>query len=269
MVKKGSNEHPGAPSLAGPAKDLLPLTGSVAEQQDPPGPIDCILDDPSMSKPPSDQDVRIIVADDHPVISLALADSLNEIPGFSVVGMARSGLELVTAVQEHPCHLIVTDFSMRSKTDDEDGLRLIQRLQRMFPQIPIVVFTMLSNSGILSQLRQIGVAGIVSKEEPIDSLVEICVRALTEKGTILSESISQRLSHADVTMGRASKSKGLSPKELEVVRMFALGLSVTEIARRLHRSVATIGTQKQSAMRKLNIETNAELLRYADEQGFS
>ncbi|MNJ77789.1 Transcriptional regulatory protein RcsB [compost metagenome] len=54
-----------------------------------------------------------------------------------------------------------------------------------------------------------------------------------------------------------------------MVRLFALGLSVTEIARRLNRSVATIGTQKQSAMRKLNIDSNAELLRYADEQGFS
>ncbi|EHK65430.1 response regulator transcription factor [Achromobacter arsenitoxydans] len=222
-----------------------------------------------MSKLPFGQNVRIIVADDHPVISLALADSLNEIPGFEVVATARSGLELVTAIQEHSCHLIVTDFSMRSTSPDEDGLRLIQRLQRMFPHIPIVVFTMLSNSGILNQLRQVGVVGIVSKEEPIDVLVAICVRALTEKETILSETISQRLSHNDVTMGRAGKTKGLSPKELEVVRMFAAGLSVTEIARRLHRSVATIGTQKQSAMRKLNIETNAELLRYADEQGFS
>ncbi|KRC80491.1 LuxR family transcriptional regulator [Achromobacter sp. Root83] len=222
-----------------------------------------------MSKPPSDQDVRIIVADDHPVVSLALADSLNEIPGFSVVATARSGLELITAIQKHPCHLIVTDFSMQSESADEDGLRLIERLQRMFPQIPIVVFTMLTNSGILNQLRQVGVAGIVSKEEPIDDLVAICVRALTEKGPILSTSIGKRLSHNDVTMGGSNRTKGLSPKELEVVRLFALGLSVTEIARRLHRSVATIGTQKQSAMRKLNIETNAELLRYADEQGFS
>lgn len=222
-----------------------------------------------MSKPPSDQDVRIIVADDHPVVSLALADSLNEIPGFTVIATARSGLELITAIQKHPCHLIVTDFSMQSESADEDGLRLIERLQRMFPQIPIVVFTMLTNSGILNQLRQVGVAGIVSKEEPINELVAICVRALTEKGPILSASISKRLSQNDVTMGGAGRTKGLSPKELEVVRMFALGLSVTEIARRLHRSVATIGTQKQSAMRKLNIETNAELLRYADEQGFS
>ncbi|MFD4836607.1 response regulator [Achromobacter sp. NPDC058515] len=248
---------------------LLPHAGPIDEHQDSPGSNHCILDDLSMSKPPSEQDVRIIVADDHPIVSLALADSLNEMPGFSVIATARSGHELITAVQNHSCHLIVTDFAMQSDTADEDGLRLIERLQRMFPQIPIVVFTMLTNSGILSQLRQLGVTGLVSKEETIDDLVAICVRALTEKGPILSASISKRLSHNDVTMGGANKTKGLSPKELEVVRMFALGLSVTEIARRLNRSVATIGTQKQSAMRKLNIETNAELLRYADEQGFS
>lgn len=222
-----------------------------------------------MSKPRSEQDVCIIVADDHPIVSLALADSLNAIPGFRVIATARSGHELITKLQSHPCQLIVTDFTMQSETADEDGLRLIERLQRMFPHIPIVVFTMLTNSGILSQLRQLGVTGLVSKEETIDDLVAICVRALSEKGPILSASIGRRISHNDVTMGRANKTKGLSPKELEVVRMFALGLSVTEIARRLNRSVATIGTQKQSAMRKLNIETNAELLRYADEQGFA
>lgn len=269
MDNDGSTENPGAPGLVGPATNLLPKTGALVEQNGQPGSIDCQSDGESMSKLPAGQNVRIILADDHPVISLALADSLNEIPGFTVIATARSGLELITAVQEDPCHLIVTDFSMSSKSADEDGLRLIQRLQRLFPDIPIVVFTMLSNSGILSQLRQIGVAGIVSKEEPIEALVAICVRALTEKGPILSDSISARLSHNDVTMGRASRTKGLSPKELEVVRMFSQGLSVTEIARRLNRSVATIGTQKQSAMRKLNIETNAELLRYADEQGFS
>ncbi|MGS1011751.1 response regulator [Achromobacter anxifer] len=222
-----------------------------------------------MSKLPSGQDVRIIVADDHPIISLAVADSLNGVPGFSVVAAARSGLELVTALQSHPCHLIVTDFTMQSETADEDGLRLIERLQRQFPRIPIVVFTMLTNSGILSQLRQLGVAGIVGKDEPIDKLVAVCVRAMTEKDTILSAGVDRRLSQNDVTMSAAGRTKSLSPKELEVVRLFALGLSVTEIARRLNRSVATIGTQKQSAMRKLNIDSNAELLRYADEQGFS
>jgi len=269
MLTDGSTENRGALSLVGPAMDRLPRAVSQSGHPGTPGSFDHQHDGGTMMKLSSDQDVRIIVADDHPIISLALADSLNEVPGFTVVATARSGLELVTAVQDHPCHLIVTDFSMAARSADEDGLRLIERLQRLFPEIPIVVFTMLSNSGILNQLRQVGVAGIVSKEEPIDELVSICVRALSESGPILSNSISQRLSQNDVTMGRASKAKGLSPKELEVVRMFAQGLSVTEIARRLHRSVATIGTQKQSAMRKLNIETNAELLRYADEQGFS
>jgi len=227
------------------------------------------FDSPFMSKPLSAQDVRIIVADDHPIISLAVAESLNGVPGFSVVATARSGLELLAAAQNHPCNLIVTDFTMQSDAADEDGLRLIERLQRQFPQIPIVVFTMLTNSGILSQLRQLGVAGIVGKDEPIDKLVAVCVRAMTGAETILSAGVDKRLSQNDVTMGGAGRTRSLSPKELEVVRLFALGLSVTEIARRLNRSVATIGTQKQSAMRKLNIDSNAELLRYADEQGFA
>ncbi|WMD22090.1 response regulator transcription factor [Achromobacter seleniivolatilans] len=222
-----------------------------------------------MSMISTGQEIRIILADDHPIVSLALASSLSKIPGFNVVATAKSGLELISAIQDHSCDLIVTDFTMQADTADEDGLRLIQRLKRLYPAIPVVVFTMLTNSGILSELRQQGVAGVVGKNESTDVLVAVCLRALSETGTALSPGISKRLSHSDVTMGSAPQPKGLSPKELEVVRLFALGLSVTEIARRLNRSVATIGRQKQSAMRKLNIESNAELLRYADEQGFA
>jgi len=215
------------------------------------------------------QEVRIVVADDHPVVLTAISDYLDSLPGFRVVAKAASGAGLIDALRDAGCELIITDFSMQGDVDDEDGLRLVCRLRRLYPDTPVIVFTMVTNGGILHQLAQLGVAGLVGKDEPIPALGEVCRRALAEPGTALSARIAERLAREGSTVDEFQRTQPLSPRELEVVRLFALGLSVTEIAKRLNRSVTTIATQKRAAMRKLHLESNAELIRYAGEQGFA
>ena len=214
----------------------------------------------------SAHDINIVISDDHPIVLLAISASLNAVPRFRVCATARSGTELVDTLARVQCDLIVTDFTMQTTEADEDGLRLIGRLRRLYPKTPVVVFTMLTNGGILHQLCQLGVAGIAGKDEEIETLAQVCQRALYAHRTVLSPRITTRLAH-EGTIADALRTQPLSPRELEVVRLFVLGLSVTEIARRLNRAVATVATQKRAAMRKLHLETNADLVRYASEQG--
>ncbi|CAB3801724.1 Transcriptional regulatory protein RcsB [Paraburkholderia caffeinitolerans] len=215
------------------------------------------------------QELRIVVADDHPVVLTAVTDYLDQIPGHKVVATAGSGAELLEKLRSTPCDLIVTDFSMQGEIEDEDGLRLISRLRRLYPDIPLVVFTMLTNGGILHELAELGVAGLVGKDEPIPTLAQVCQRALVEPGTTLSARIAERLATEGSTADEFRRTNPLSPRELEVVRLFALGLSVTEISKRLSRSVTTVATQKRAAMRKLHLDSNADLIRYASENGFA
>ncbi|HTR07067.1 MAG TPA: response regulator transcription factor [Paraburkholderia sp.] len=215
------------------------------------------------------RDVRIVVADDHPVVLTAISDYLNTMPGFKVVAQADSGARLIDALRDTECELIVTDFSMQGGLEDEDGLRLVGRLRRLCPDTPVVVFTMLTNGGILHELARLGVAGLIGKDEPIPMLGEVCRRALTESGTALSTRIAERLAKEGSTSTDFQRDQPLSPRELDVVRLFALGLSVTEISKRLNRSVTTVATQKRAAMRKLHLESNADLIRYASEHGFA
>ncbi|WP_321916374.1 MULTISPECIES: response regulator transcription factor [unclassified Paraburkholderia] len=215
------------------------------------------------------QDVRIVVADDHPVVLTAISDYLNTTPGFRVVAKAATGAGLIDALRDTECELIITDFSMQGDVEDEDGLRLVSRLRRLYPDTPVIVFTMVTNGGILHQLAQLGVAGLIGKDEPIPALGEVCRRALAEPGTALSARIAERLAKEGSTVGEFQRNQPLSPRELEVVRLFALGLSVTEISKRLNRSVTTVATQKRAAMRKLHLESNADLIRYAGEHGFA
>lgn len=215
------------------------------------------------------QDVRVVVADDHPVVLTAISDYLNGMPGFKVIATASTGAALIDTLRASACDLIVTDFSMQGEVEDEDGLRLISRLRRLHPDTPVVVFTMLTNGGILHELAQLGVSGLIGKDEPIPALGEVCRRALAQAGTALSARIAERLAKEGSSSDEFQRNQPLSPRELEVVRLFALGLSVTEISKRLNRSVTTVATQKRAAMRKLHLESNADLIRYASENGFA
>ncbi|CAG9217527.1 DNA-binding response regulator [Paraburkholderia tropica] len=215
------------------------------------------------------QTLRIVVADDHPLVLTAISDYLTRTPGCTVVGTADSGAHLLDVLRRTPCDLLVTDFSMQGELQDEDGLRLIARLRRLYPDLPVVVFTMLTNVGILHELAELGVAGLVGKDEPIPVLAEVCQRALAEPGTTLSARVAERLAPGNADAAEFRRSHPLSPRELEVVRLFALGLNVTEISQRLNRSVTTVATQKRAAMRKLNLDSNADLIRYASENGFA
>lgn len=214
--------------------------------------------------------VRVVLADDHPIVLLALSDQFSELPGYVIGAMVSSGAELIRVVDSEPVDLIITDLVMQGDEDVElDGLRLVSRLRRSHPQIPIVVVTMMTSGDMFHELCKLGVAAIVSKEEPPSELAQISIRALVAKETIVSPKIQLRLAREGSTTKDLAREQPLSPRELEVVRLFAQGLSVTEIARTLNRSVPTVATQKRSAMRKLHIENHVDLVKYAVRTGLA
>ncbi len=211
--------------------------------------------------------ISAVIADDHPVIQLAVKATLSEIPNVHVSAMCSSGKELCAALKAHRPDLIVTDFTMGHSEQGEDGLRLIQRLRHDSPDTPIVVFTMLTNGGLLTRLQESGIAGIVGKNEAPGILRQICMDVISGRGLRLSPGVLARMSRSGALAGGSSSR--LSPKEIEVVRMFAVGSTVTEIAEYLKRTLGTVATQKRSAMRKLNITSNADLVAYARDNGLT
>lgn len=211
--------------------------------------------------------ISVVIADDHPVIQLAVKTTLREIPNVHISAMCSSGKELFAALESQQPDLIVTDFTMERSQGNDDGLRLIHRLRKSRPDTPIVVFTMLTNGGLLTRIKEMGVDAIVGKNEEPGILRQICIDAMSGNAQRLSPGILARMASAGALV--EGSTKPLSPKEIEVVRMFAAGSTITQIAGYLHRSLATIATQKRSAMRKLNITGNADLVTYARENGLT
>jgi two-component system, NarL family, captular synthesis response regulator RcsB len=209
--------------------------------------------------------IRIAIADDHPVIRHAVSNALNTMPGFTIGAAVKSGTELLDALTTGTWDLIVTDLSMQGVNGEHDGLKLIGTLQRLHPGVPVIVFTMLTNDDILHRLSKTGVAGIVDKREGIGefqtAVLEIIHHGRRQQSGGTESGVELPAPDAGGNLRRLTK------KELEIIRAFAAGASLTDIARQVNRSVSTVATQKGAAMKKLNMRTNADLVRYARESG--
>ncbi|CAB3796233.1 Transcriptional regulatory protein RcsB [Paraburkholderia caffeinitolerans] len=206
--------------------------------------------------------VRIIIADDHPIVRLAVAATFTSLPGYEIVALAKSGLDLLSALYKNHCDLIVTDLAMCWDAPETDGMALIRWLRFKYPAIPVVVFTMTTSISIIRELIQARVAGIVTKDEPLSELTKVCQYAQSGSKIAVSDMVARRLS-ASAPPAEIKRKLALSRKEREIVQLIARGMSLTEIARRSGRTTSTIGTQKMAAMRKLHLTSNAELIQYA------
>lgn len=208
---------------------------------------------------------RIILADDHPIVSRGVRMLLEQTSGLSVVGEAASPDELMTVLAATPCDLLVTDFNMPG--EQADGLNLLQLLGRRWPDLPVVVLTQLGNPGTLGNISRLSnVRGVVSKADAVKEL-HVAINAAAANRDYVSATVKRQL---DLSGTDASDvTAALSKREAEVMRLFASGHTVSEIARQLNRSVKTVSSQKVEAMRKLGVTSDLELYSYAREHGLT
>ena len=203
--------------------------------------------------------VRVMVADDHPAVALGIAQAFEGNSTIKVVQTVSNSTELVAALDGHPSDVLVLDYVMPGGKYG-DGLALLSFLQRRYPALRIVTITMLDEPTILRAIRSQGVNVILSKSDAISHIVG-AVHAAYVGAHYLSPFI-KRLLQDDADAKPVVRR--LSPREIEVIRLFCAGNTVNAIAEQLHRSKQTISSQKASAMKKLGITRDIDLLRYAD-----
>ncbi|NWD05907.1 response regulator transcription factor [Pseudomonas gingeri] len=220
-----------------------------------------------MSSPPPTP-LRIVLADDHPIFLIGLRAVLERDPGLSVVGEASTPQTLFDLLGECPCDVLITDFMMPT-ADQNDGLRMIEALVRHYPDLPILVVTMLNNAGLFRYILDLGVMGLLSKAS-LAAELPVAIHHVRQRKAFVAKSVRQTLAQAgEIGSHRLGDQEQLSPRELEVTRLLAAGRTVGEIAARLCRSKQTVSAQKVSAMRKLGLSNDAALFLYLQEHGLS
>jgi two-component system capsular synthesis response regulator RcsB len=231
--------------------------------------IDACEDTPVSSRHRSKTPLRIILADDHPVVLTGIQMALSSFsdPALSVVAKAESADELIQHLSGTPCDLVISDYSMPFGGRFPDGLALMGYLKRHFPHLPLIVITMLRNPSLLQALLNIGVNGLFYKRSPLSEL-KLAVQDVLKGRLSLCPAVAKILRAHDLpTSGTAAPLVNLSERELEVVRLFVLGMSGRQIAAQLNRSEKTISRQKRTAMDKLGLDHDGGLVEFARMRG--
>jgi two-component system capsular synthesis response regulator RcsB len=210
--------------------------------------------------------IRIVLADDHPIFLIGLRAILSQNEALEIIGEASSPDQLMDFLASNHCDVLITDFLMPAD-EQNDGLRLIERIRRNHPQLPVIVVTMLRNPAIFASIINLGVKGLVSKISLSHELPAAIKSAYAGK-LYVADSVGKSIEVVNgVGDDRLLPIEKLSPRELEVVQLLASGLTSREVSERLNRSKQTISAQKMSSMRKLGIQNNAAFFTYVQAHG--
>jgi two-component system, NarL family, captular synthesis response regulator RcsB len=208
--------------------------------------------------------IRVAVADDHPTLLAGMEHLLSGFDGIEVIGLVTDSTALVDLLGKSACDVVVTDFSMPNGRYG-DGLALLKFLQRRFPKLQRVVLTGVESPDVLTSILDIGVRAVLSKADDLHHL-ESAIRTAHLDQIYLSPTAQRIVATALARVPDASDNR-LSKRETEVLRLYAEGLSVSQIGARNGRSSKTISAQKMTAMKKLNLKNDADIFRYARANG--
>lgn len=209
--------------------------------------------------------IRVAVADDHPTLLAGMEHLLTGLSGVSLIGAVTSSTDLVALLTESACDVVVTDFSMPGGRYG-DGLSLLRFLKRRFPATRLIVLTGIENDAVMQGIRDLGAVGVVSKSDDLQHL-ESAIGMAYAGDSYVSPRVAQILEQAASDANTANPLPQLSKRETEVLRLYAEGLSVSEIGARAGRSSKTISAQKMAAMKKLGLQRDADVFKYAVAHG--
>jgi DNA-binding NarL/FixJ family response regulator len=205
-----------------------------------------------------DGPVRVLVADDHPVVRAGLVAMLSAEPGLEVVGEAASGEEAVLLAARHRPAVVLTDLRMPGA----GGLAAIRRITAELPGIRVVVLTTYDSDGDILPAVEAGAAGYLLKDTPRAGLVD-AIFAAARGETVLAPAVAGRL----VTRLRGPQPQALSARETAVLAAAARGLTNTQIGRELFISEATVKTHLLRAYTKLGVSSRTAAVTKAIEAG--
>lgn len=202
--------------------------------------------------------MHILIADDHAVVRRGLreilADSL-EGASFSEAGHADEALGMLA---RRPAHLLVLDINMPGRS----GLDVLKDVKQMYPRLPVIILSVQPEDQYAVRCLRAGAAAYINKDSAPEELAQ-AARKVLGGGHYVSAGVAEKLVTVLDEFGDKPKHQLLSDRELEVMLMIASGVSLTEIASRLHVSAKTVSSYRARVMEKMQMKSNAELTRYA------
>lgn len=204
--------------------------------------------------------VRISLADDHPIVLAGIKALLDGVPGIEVVGEATTGPSALDLIKSKAPDIAVIDISLPQLS----GIELARQAAKAVPGVKILALTVHEDRAYVQPIIKAGAKGYLLKRSAADELVR-AIRAIASGGIYLDPAIAEKALPA--LSGDSQTTKGmvtaeLSQRETEVLQLIAQGLSNKEIGGRLEVSIKTVETHKARGLEKLGLRTRADIVRY-------
>lgn len=209
---------------------------------------------------------RVLIVDDHPIVSQGLKQLIDAESDLSVCGCADRGDAALKLVASQKPSIVIVDLSLK----DMSGIDLIKELNEKHPGLPMLVLSMYDEQLYAERVLRAGARGYVMKEAASDNVVA-AIRQVLNGETYLGDRVKSRLLNrlvkspepANAKAGPSSPIERLSDRELEVFRLLGQGYSTRRIAERFQRSIKTIEIYRANIKHKLDLKDATELIHYA------
>jgi DNA-binding NarL/FixJ family response regulator len=210
----------------------------------------------------------VLIVDDHPLFREGLKSLIGRHAGFEVVGEAENGKQGIKKAKKIRPDLVVMDLSL----PDQSGIDVTRRIRSMLPETRIMILSMHSKIEYITKAFQAGACGYVVKESATERLVD-CLKAISKGDYFLDTSLSHKVVKNLMESGEKKAKitdagyKTLTPREQQIMRLLAEGLSSKDIADQLFISPKTVENHRSNIMNKLDLHSTMELVRFAAKLG--
>jgi len=206
--------------------------------------------------------IKVLIADDHPIVRQGLRQILAGTSDMGVAGEAVNGQEALDQIRAGGWDVLVLDMSMPGRS----GFDILKELKYEHSSLPVLVLSMHTEDQFAVRVLKAGAAGYLTKENAPEELVK-AIRKVVSGGKYISAGLAETLAYSLDTTSDRPRHEMLSDREFQVMRLIASGKTLAEIAETLSLSAKTVSTYRTRLLEKLNFKTNAELVRYALENG--
>jgi two-component system, NarL family, invasion response regulator UvrY len=206
--------------------------------------------------------IRLLIADDHPIVREGLRRIAAEQPGMTIAAEAASADEALARLRDTTLDIVLLDVSMPGPS----FIEVLQTARREHPTVRVLVLSVYPEDQWAVRALRAGASGYLTKDHSPEQLVE-AIRKVYRGGKYVSAALAERLATGLGTGGAGATHEILSDREFEVLRALGSGLSVKDVGEQLGLSPKTVSTYRSRILEKMQLRSNADLVRYVNDNG--
>jgi len=206
--------------------------------------------------------IRILVVDDHSVVRQGIKQIVADSPDIEIVGEAASGQEALDLVRARAFDVVILDIAMPGR----GGLDVLRELKAEKPALKVVVLSMYPEEQYAIRSLRDGASAYLTKGSPPEELI-LAIRTVASGKRYITPAVADRLATYIEDSSQRPPHETLSDREMEVLVLIGSGKQVSDIAEELNLSTKTVSTYRSRILLKMNMETNAQLIRYSLQHG--